>query len=375
MNQVAEKPVVVRFNKTDRPEFYKILRKRVNNHFKDNNISRHANLNMKIKTVFMLCSYFIPLGLLLTGFASNVWIMFALWIAMGFGMSGIGLSVMHDANHGSYSRSKKVNKMIGFVITFIGGYDVNWKIQHNVLHHSFTNIHGFDEDIEKGVIRFSPDQERKPIFKYQAFYAPFLYAIMTIYWFLAKDFEQLFRYKGKNLLEGQGLTFNQALAQIIFVKSIYLVVTFIMPMVLLPFAWWQIVLGFLVMHFISGLILALIFQPAHVIEETDFFKPDKDISVENNWAIHQLLTTSNFANKSRIFSWLIGGLNFQIEHHLFPNICHVHYRKLSKIVKATAEEYDIPYYQHETFAGAVKSHFKLLNALGTGSYDTDLAAN
>ena len=374
MNQVAEKPVVVKFNKTDRPEFYKLLRKRVNNHFKENNISRHANLNMKIKTVFMLCSYFIPLGLLLTGFATNLWMMFALWITMGFGMSGIGLSIMHDANHGSYSRNKTVNKIIGSVITFIGGYDVNWKIQHNVLHHSFTNIHEFDEDIEKGVIRFSPDQERKPIFKYQVFYAPLLYSIMTIYWFLAKDFEQLFRYRKKNLLEGQGLTFNQALAQIILVKSIYLVVTFILPMVLLPFAWWQILLGFLVMHFISGLILALIFQPAHVIEETDFFKPDKDISVENSWAIHQLMTTSNFANKSRIFSWLIGGLNYQIEHHLFPNICHVHYRKLSKIVKATAEEYNIPYYQHETFAGAVKSHFKLLHALGTGSYDTDLAA-
>ena len=195
---------------------------------------------------------------------------------------------------------------------------------------------------------------------------------MTLYWFLAKDFEQLFRYRGKNLLEGQGLTFNQALTQIILVKSIYAVVTLILPLIFLPFAWWQITLGFLLMHFISGLILALIFQPAHVIEETEFFMPDKDISVENNWAIHQLLTTSNFAQKSRIFSWLVGGLNFQVEHHLFPHICHVHYRNLSKIVKQTAEEYNIPYYQHETFRGAVTSHFKLLHALGTGSYDRDL---
>ena len=374
MNQVAEKPVVVKFNKQDRPEFYKALRKRVNNHFKENNISRHANLNMKIKTVFMLCSYFIPLFILISGAVANVWAMTALWILMGFGMSGIGLSIMHDANHGSYSANKRVNKIIGWVITFIGGYDVNWQIQHNVLHHSFTNIHGFDEDIEKGVIRFSPTQERKPIFKYQAFYAPLLYGIMTLYWCTAKDFEQLFRYRNsnKNLLEGQGLTFKKALAQIIIVKAIYIGITLVLPLIILPFAWWQITLGFLLMHFISGLILALIFQPAHVIEETEFFMPSKDISVENNWAIHQLLTTSNFAQKSRIFSWLVGGLNFQVEHHLFPNICHVHYRNLSKIVKATAEEYNIPYYQHETFRGAVKSHFKLLHALGTGSYDRDL---
>lgn len=372
MEQVTDKPVVVKFNKQDRPEFYKLLRKRVNKHFKENNISRHANLNMKIKTVFMLSSYFIPLFVLISGSVNNVWTMIGLWTMMGFGMSGIGLSIMHDANHGSYSASKRVNKIIGFVITFIGGYDVNWKIQHNVLHHSFTNIHGFDEDIEKGIIRFSPTQERKPIFKYQAFYAPLLYGIMTIYWFTAKDFEQLFRYKKKNLFEGQGLTFNQALTQIIIVKLIYLVLTFVVPLIVLPFAWWKIVLGFLLMHFISGLILALIFQPAHVIEETEFFMPDKDISVENNWAIHQLLTTSNFAHKSRIFSWLVGGLNFQVEHHLFPNICHVHYRKLSKIVKQTAEEYNIPYYQHETFLGAVTSHFKLLHSLGTGSYDKKL---
>ena len=123
------------------------------------------------------------------------------------------------------------------------------------------------------------------------------------------------------------------------------------------------------------LILALIFQPAHVIEETNFFTPAKTGSMENNWAIHQLLTTANFANGSRLFSWLIGGLNFQIEHHLFPNICHIHYKSISKIVKKTAQDYDIPYYEHKTFYGAIKSHFSLLNQLGTGSYDKKLAAN
>ena len=126
------------------------------------------------------------------------------------------------------------------------------------------------------------------------------------------------------------------------------------------------------MHLICGLILALIFQPAHVIEETNFFRMAEDGSLENNWAIHQMRTTANFANKSTFFSWFVGGLNFQIEHHLFPNICHVHYKKISKIVQQTAEEFNVPYYQHETFLGAVRSHFSLLNALGTGAYDRQL---
>ena len=127
------------------------------------------------------------------------------------------------------------------------------------------------------------------------------------------------------------------------------------------------------MHFISGLILAFIFQLAHVIEETNFYETDQNGSVENNWAIHQLRTTANFANDNRLFSWLIGGLNFQVEHHLFPNICHVHYRKISVIVQETAREYNLPYHQHKTIAGALKSHFTLLNQLGTGKYDLKLA--
>jgi len=362
----------VKFNKESQPEFFKVLMKRVNQHFKDNNISKHANLNMKIKTVFMLCLYFVPLGFLLSGTITSFGQMMITWLVMGFGMSGIGLSVMHDANHGSYSKHKWVNNILGMVLSFMGGYHINWKIQHNVLHHSYTNIHEFDEDIDKGVMRFSPNQERKSIFKYQLFYAPFLYGIMTIYWFIAKDFQQLLRYRKKELLEGQGLTFNQALMHIIVLKVMYFILTVALPIYMISLPVWQVLVGFLVMHFICGLILALIFQPAHVIEETSFFKTDEHGSVENNWAIHQLRTTANFANKSTFFSWFVGGLNFQIEHHLFPHICHVHYKNISKIVKKTAKEFNIPYHEHETFLGAVVSHFTLLHQLGTGAYDKNL---
>ncbi len=363
---------VVKFNKLDRPEFYRTLRTRVNNHFKENNISKHANWNMKVKTIFMISVYFIPLGVLISGTVTSVWIMFAMWLLMGLGMAGIGLSIMHDANHGSYSSKAYVNNLLGAILYFMGGYYHNWRIQHNVLHHSFTNIHGYDEDIEKGVMRFSPEQERKPIFKYQLFYAPLLYGIMTLYWLVAKDIEQLIRYNKKDLLKAQGLTFGKALFEIIISKIAYVALTIVLPIVMLPFAWWQVILGFIAMQFICGLILACIFQPAHVIESTDFFTPDEDLSVENHWAIHQMRTTSNFANGSKIFSWLIGGLNYQIEHHLFPNICHVHYKDISKIVKETALEFNIPYYHHETFYAAVKSHFKLLHSLGTGAYDRAL---
>ena len=364
---------IIKFNKQDQPEFFKELRVRVNKYFKDNNISKKANFNMKFKTVFMLCLYIVPFALMLTGVVSALWPVILMWALMGFGMSGIGLSIMHDANHGSYSDNKNINNALGYLINLIGGYHKNWKIQHNVLHHSFTNIEGYDDDIENPVMRFSPNQERKKVHRFQIFYAPFFYGIMSIYWFIAKDFLQLKKYNKKNLLIGQGLTLKKAVWQVTFNKLWYSALTIALPIIVMDLPWWQIMLGFLLMHFICSLVLALIFQPAHVIVETDFYLPDKNGKIENNWAIHQMRTTANFAHRSVFFSWFIGGLNYQIEHHLFPNICHVHYKKISSIVKNTAKEFNVSYNQHKTFFGALKSHFSLLNQLGTGSYDRKLA--
>jgi linoleoyl-CoA desaturase len=359
----------VKFNNNNQPEFYKELRSRVNTYFKENKISKYADFNMKFKTAFMLTLYFVPLLLMLTGVVSSVKWVLLMWVLMGFGMSGIGLSVMHDANHGAYSKNKKVNRTLGFLLNFLGGYHKNWVIQHNVLHHSYTNIDGYDEDIQNNLMRFTPNQKIRKIYRFQAYYAPFFYALMSLYWFISKDFEQLVRYDKKGLLSGQGLTFKKALTQVIIHKIWYSILLIVLPIVLVNVPWWISVLGFLIMHFITGLALALIFQPAHVVEGTVFPKPDKNSSIENNWAIHQMRTTSNFADKSVLFSWFIGGLNYQIEHHLFPKVCHIHYKKISKIVKETASDFNITYHQHKTFFGALKSHFTLLNLLGTGKYD------
>lgn len=361
----------VRFNLSDRPEFLKELRKKVNAHFKINNIDKYANFNMMFKTAFMISLYFIPFALMLTGIVSSFWLVMLMWVLMGFGMSGIGLSIMHDANHMSYSKHKSVNFILGYLINFLGAYHENWKIQHNMLHHAFTNVNGFDEDINTPIMRFSPHQKRRKYFRFQLYYAPFIYGLMTLYWFVPKDFLSLARYNKSKLLEKKGQSLYKNLVHLIFNKVWYLGLLLVLPMIVVALPWWQTLLGFLMMHYISGMVLTLIFQPAHVIEETAFFEPDEHGSVENNWAIHQMKTTSNFANGSMLFSWFIGGLNYQIEHHLFPNICHVHYRNIAAIVKETAEEYNIPYLQHKTFYGALKSHFVMIDQLGTGKFDKD----
>jgi len=358
----------VNFSVHSQPEFYREVVKRVNSHFKNSSQSKHGNTAMVVKTIFMCSLYFIPFGLIVSGLVSSLAGQMALWAIMGLGMSGIGLSVMHDANHGSYSKNNKINHAIGLIINFIGGYHVNWKIQHNVLHHTYTNIQGLDDDISKNnTLRLSPHQKQLAFHKYQTFYAPLLYSILSLYWFLGKDIEQIVKYGKEKLVEDQGISIRQAAIEIFIAKTSYIFLFIAVPIYYSPILWWQTMLGFLLMHAICGQILALIFQCAHVLEETDFFEPNESGSMENSFAIHQMRTTSNFANDSRYFSWFIGGLNYQIEHHLFPNICHVHYKDISKIVKSTALEFNVPYNQHRTFLDALGSHFRQLNRLGVGA--------
>jgi linoleoyl-CoA desaturase len=357
----------IAFNVKSQPEFYREVVKRVNAHFKNTNQSKKGNINMILKTIFMVSLYLIPFLLIITQTFSSTGANFGMWALMGLGMSGIGLSVMHDANHSSYSQNNTTNKFMSLIINLIGGYHINWRIQHNVLHHTYTNIQGLDDDISKNnTLRLSPHQKRLNFHKYQIFYAPFLYSLLSFYWFLGKDVEQTIKYGKENLVQDQGMTIGRVAMEIFFFKFAYILIFIATPIIFSSLLWWQSILGFLLMHAICGQILALIFQCAHVLEETDFFEPSQTGSMENSFAIHQMRTTANFANDSTYFSWFIGGLNYQIEHHLFPNICHIHYKDISPIVKSTAKEFDVPYNSHKTFLDALKSHFSQINKLGQG---------
>jgi linoleoyl-CoA desaturase len=347
-------------------DFSATLNRRINDYFKTNQIDRHANAEMVLKTVFMFVLYLVPYGLIVGGEITNIYWMLPLVVVMSFGIAGIGLSVMHDANHGAYSNKSWVNDLIGYSLNLVGANAFNWKIQHNIMHHTFTNIHDEDEDISpRGVLRLSPYSDWKSMHRYQYLYAWPLYGLMTIVWVLIKDFVRIVRYQKNGMAEKQHASITKEWLILIFTKLFYITYIFLIPLLLTSLLWWQIILGILLMHYIAGFILTIIFQPAHVIEGTEYPVPDEDNMLENNWAVHQLHTTTNFGNKSRWFSWYVGGLNFQIEHHLFPNICHVHYRKISKIVRSTAKEYGLPYKTAKTFVAALYGHLQLLKQLGT----------
>jgi linoleoyl-CoA desaturase len=355
----------VRFKENAPKDFFAIVNQRVNDYFKTNQIDRYGNSEMVLKTIFMYVLYFVPYLLMVTGVVTSPWAWLVLAVVMGHGLAGIGLSVMHDANHGAYSRKSWVNRLIGYSMNVVGGHDLNWRIQHNVLHHTYTNIEGHDEDIApRGVLRFSPHSKYLLVHKFQFLYAWFFYGLMTFSWVTLKDFKQLAQFHKMGLVTKQKSNFWKELGIIALTKAVYVVYIVIIPLTMMDITWWQLLIGFMVMHYIGGLILATIFQPAHVVEESLFPLPDVEGRMENTWAVHQMYTTVNFAQRAPLFSWYVGGLNHQIEHHLFPHVCHVHYRKIAPIVEQTAKDFGLPYHQKPTFAHALWSHAKLLWKLG-----------
>jgi len=358
----AIKPI--RFQNSEQADFVKVLRKRVDNYFKTNKLRKTGGLSLKVKAVVMLSIYTVPYFLMLFGVVTNLWAMLGLCVIMGLGMAGIGFSVMHDANHGSFSSKKWLNKFLGFSINFLGGNVNNWKAQHNLLHHSYTNIEGYDEDIDPGgLLRFSPHAEKKKFHRFQFIYAWFFYGLMTIAWTFKKDFIDVYRYEKLGLLKQLKTNAKREFWLILGTRVFYFIYMLVVPMLLIEASWWQILIGFFTVHYVAGFVLAIIFQLAHVMEDTDFPMPEEG-SVSNQWAVHQLQTTLNFARENKILSWFIGGLNFQVEHHLFPNISHVHYPKIAPIVESTAREFGYPYFVENSFRKAVSSHARMLYQLG-----------
>ncbi len=354
----------IRFKNAEQADFVKTLRKRVDNYFKSNNLRKTGGFSLKLKAVVMLLIYTVPYFLMILGVITNPWVMWAMCGIMGLGMAGIGFAVMHDANHGSFSSKKWVNDFLGFSINFLGGNVNNWKAQHNLLHHSYTNIEGYDEDIAPaGILRFSPHSEKKKIHKYQFLYAWFFYGLMTLSWTFTKDFKDVFRYEKMGLYKQLKTSLKREFWLVFATRIFYFFYMVAIPLMLMDISIWQLIVGFFTVHYIAGFVLACVFQLAHVMEDTDFPLPE-DGSVSNQWAVHQLQTTLNFAADNKWLSWFIGGLNFQVEHHLFPNISHIHYPKIAPIVEATAKEFGLPYFSENSFRRALSSHARMLYQLG-----------
>jgi linoleoyl-CoA desaturase len=359
----------IKFTGKDQQEFFEVLRSRVEDYFTTNGITRYANGKMIIKSIVFLSLYLIPYFVLML-MQIPVGIQLGLWIVMGIALAGIGMSVMHDANHGAYSSRKWVNRLMGHTLNLAGGSVFNWKNQHNILHHTYTNIASFDEDIDdKLILRMSPHTRVKGIHRFQVIYAFLFYGILTLYWALAKDFIQFHKHT-KNGVNPQSRQHNRnTLAKIIITKIFYFGYTVVIPIAVFKVSWTLWIGGYLLMHFTAGMILTTIFQLAHTVEGTDHPVPSASGTLENSWAVHQLRTTVNFSTTNPLITYYVGGLNFQVEHHLFPRVCHIHYPAIAPIVAATAREYGIPYMENPRFMDALRSHIRTLQRFGKATLE------
>lgn len=354
----------VKFSTKDTAQFFTTLRQRVNTYFEENNLPRTGNRKMVVKTISMFAILLVPYFLILSNILP-LWAMWLMCIIMGLGSAGIGFSVMHDANHGAYTRNETINKLLGLSVNFAGGSAFTWKIQHNYLHHTYTNIYELDEDVnDKPILRLSPHGKLLGIHKYQHIYAPFLYTLATIGWVTKKDFAQLIKYNREGLTEKMGYDPTAETIKMIGSKVFYYIFICVIPLMVVDITFWQWFAGFLSMHAVLGLLVTAVFQLAHVVEGPTHHEPTLSGKMDNTWAIHQLETTADFARNSALLGWFIGGLNFQVEHHLFPKICHVHYPEISEIVKQTAKEFNLPYHDQKTFFSAFRSHLRILKAFG-----------
>jgi linoleoyl-CoA desaturase len=361
----------IKFVDSERSEFFATVRKRVDSYFKEKQLSKHANGAMWAKTVFFLSGLTVLYSLILSNLFPPA-IMLILAILLGMFAAFIGFNVCHDAIHGSFSGNARVNQALSLVFNVIGANAYVWSITHNIVHHTYTNIPGHDEDIEvaPGLLRMSPEDKVHKLQRYQHFYAFLLYGLASLSWVFRKDYKKFFQKRigsYDNTKRAQKEYFN-----LFFFKGLYYVLFIIVPLIVVNVTWWQFIIGFLAMHLAEGLVLGLVFQLAHVVEGTDFPYPDEQGNIEEAWAIHQMRTTANFARKSWLANFLCGGLNMQIEHHLFPKICHIHYRPISDIVKQTAEEFNVPYIESKTFGGALRSHYTMLKKLGKEAYDESI---
>lgn len=355
--------VKIKFIDKEKSQFYVVVKQRVDQYFIDNNLSKNGNWLMYIKSAFYI-SLFVGSYLLIMLGNYSVTAMLALCIVHGMCAAFIGFNVCHDAIHGSYSSNATVNKIFSYLFNIIGANAYVWSITHNVVHHTFTNIPGHDEDIEvaPGLLRMSPTDEIKKIQRYQHLYAFLLYSFASISWVFRKDYKKFFQKRIGNYDNSKHPKYE--LFRLIFFKVLYYILFIVLPLIFLNITWWQFIIGFVVMHMAEGLVLGLVFQLAHVVEGTDFPVSDEAGNIEEAWAIHQMRTTANFCRKGFIATWLCGGLNMQVEHHLFPKICHIHYPQISDIVKQTADEYHVPYIENHTFLQALTSHYNTLRKFG-----------
>jgi linoleoyl-CoA desaturase len=340
--------------------FHTELKRRISEYFKQSGKNSTGNFSLYFKAGLLVLSYF-AVYTHLVFFTPTTWLAIVECIVLGGLTAAIGFNVMHDGMHGSFSQHKWVNNLAGITLNFLGANNFMWKTKHNIIHHTYTNVHGVDDDIEaRPLLRLCESQKYYKIHRYQHWYFWAAYSLLYIWWVFVTDYKKYFLKRiGSVPLKPMSISDHISFWGF---KILHAFLFMALPIIILGFKTW--IIGFLIFGLFAGFVLSIVFQLAHTVEHTHFPLPDNATNkMEDEWAVHQLKTTANFATRNRFISWWVGGLNFQIEHHLFPKISHVHYPAISKIIKKACQDFNIPYIEYPKMRVAVGSHVAYLRSL------------
>lgn len=341
-------------------DFLRLLRSKVDLYFRLTGRSPRDCPEMYLKTLVVLGA-FLGFYFLLVFVSTAWWQAVPLSILLGLAVAAVGFNVQHDGGHQAYSRHGWVNRLAALSLDLVGVSSVVWARKH-ALHHTYPNLDGHDKDIDLGpAVRLSPRHKRLWFHRFQHLYLWALYPLALAKWQFLDDFLDVARGRigHHRFLRPRGW----ALVQFLFGKAAFGFLAFVLPGLYHPFG--AVLACFALTCATAGIVSSLVNQVAHIVEEAQFPDPDPTGRLRTPWAIHQLRTTVDWARGNRAVSWYVGGLNFQIEHHLFPRICHVHYPKISRIVERECRKAGIGYHAFPTVRAALRSHYRLLKAMGS----------
>jgi len=342
--------------------FHKELKHRVHAELAAAGITDHSGGTRMLLKSAVILAWFVASYVLLVFFATEWWHGVLASVSLALSVAGIGFAVQHDANHGAYSKSKTVNKLMSWTLDILGGSSHVWSWKHNVFHHTYTNVKGTDSDIDVGIVgRLSPTHRKIWFHRFQHVYLWFLYGMIGPKWQFIDDFHGFSTGKigGHKFPRGRKRTvMGMILGKVIFFGWALVIPMFFHPVL-------TVLAFYFLSVFVMGVALSVVFQLAHCVEEAEFPVEDADGKVEDAWAAHQIKTTVDFAQGHPFWTWYLGGLNYQIEHHLFPRICHLHYPRIAPVVREVCAEYGVPYAAHPTFGGALASHYRWLKRMGS----------
>jgi linoleoyl-CoA desaturase len=355
-NETAEQ----RLRFADDNTFYNELKRRVATHMRDQGRRERDCPQMYLKTAVILTT-FAASYLLLVFVSSTWWQALSLAGVLGAAVAMIGFNIMHDASHHAYSNKSWVNKLAAWSLDMVGGSSYFWHWKHVVIHHNYTNIHNYDTDIDLGALgRLEPHSKRLRAHALQHWYFWFLYGVLVVKWNFYDDFRVAIR--GRIGEHRYRPLRGVELVKFIVGKILFFAIAFGIPLSIHSVG--AVASCYLFVSLVAGIILSVVFQLAHTVEEANFPKPGRSGYIDKPWAVHQVETTVDFARESPMACWLLGGLNFQIEHHLFPRICHVNYPHIAPVVEETCRDFGVRYKVHNSFWQGVRSHFRWLRRMG-----------